>query len=96
MSNPICYPCEHNSACCKYGADLIGDESRHIIEIFGHDVVKGERIATGKDGCIFLIDNSCAIHGTDIYPAVCKTFPWKHADGTDYEGREICPEFNKT
>lgn len=51
------------------------------------------RVRNGR--CVFLVQNSCTLHGQPEYPAVCRGFPWTDADhGGPYEfDRTICPEF---
>lgn len=30
--------------------------------------------------CVFLKDNACSIHNSDMYPHMCRSFPWQDAD----------------
>jgi Putative zinc- or iron-chelating domain len=95
-----CFPCPHQSACCAYGVTLSNSEADAIARAHGADSIYrtrwGEwRTRVRNRRCVFLVENRCAIHGQDYYPAVCRGFPWTDAEtGGPYEyDRTICPEF---
>jgi Fe-S-cluster containining protein len=95
-----CFPCPHQSACCRYGATVSEREARAIEAEHGTGKIKllrgGELRTRVKDGyCVFLQDNICTIHGKPYYPEVCRCFPWTDAEtGGPYQyDQTICPEF---
>ena len=82
-----CYPCPHLSSCCAYGATLSPREAKAIARRFGKDRIYltrwGEwRTRVKNKRCVFLSDNSCTLHSSDVYPGTCRGFPWTLADGT--------------
>lgn len=99
-----CYPCPHGSACCRYGAELDSDESLALRVQFGDEAVindpdrPGEyRTSVVAGGCFFLAANSCRLHDTDHFPAICEGFPHRlgrSAEPYPYD-RSICPELSQ-
>ncbi len=94
-----CFPCPHQSACCRYGTTVTEQEVRAIEAAFGpgkvHRKRDGEWRTRVRDGyCVFLEDNVCTIHDRPFYPAVCRCFPWTDAEtgGPYLYDQSICPE----
>ena len=93
-----CYPCPHQSSCCSWGTQLTDDEARALSAAHGTDKVYrtrwGEwrtRVRGGR--CVFMAGNACTIHADPAYPAVCRHFPHRDADGASpYPYDPVCPE----
>jgi hypothetical protein len=95
-----CFPCPHQSACCRFGTTVTEEEARAIEAAHGAGKVYrtrwGEwRTRVKKGYCVFHQNNVCTIHGKPYYPEVCKCFPWTDAEtGGPYQfDQTICPEF---
>jgi hypothetical protein len=97
-----CYPCPHESNCCRWGTTVTEAEAKAILADFGDAYVVqmrwGEwrtRVRGGR--CAFLQNNVCIIHDRSYYPNVCRCFPWYDAEtGGPYEfDQTICPEFER-
>ena len=95
-----CFPCPHQSACCRYGTTVTDAEARAIEQEHGPGKVyrnrEGEWRTRVKNGyCVFHKDNVCTIHGKPYYPEVCRCFPWTDAEtgGPYLFDQSICPEF---
>lgn len=99
-----CYPCPHGSACCRYGAELSSAESLALRVRFGDEAVAADpdrpgeyRTSVVAGGCFFLAANSCRLHATDLFPAICEGFPHRlgrSAEPYPYD-RTICPELSQ-
>jgi hypothetical protein len=101
-----CYPCPHQSACCKHGATLSPEEARAIRARHGSHLIYrnrwGEwRTRVLKGRCSFLTNN-VHIYNRSYYPAVCRGFPgWMPkpaslrdtGDSSEPERREL-PQIN--
>ena len=98
-----CFPCPHQSACCRFGTTVTEEEARAIEAAHGEGKVYqtrwGEwRTRVKKGYCVFHKNNVCTIHGQPYYPEVCKCFPWTDAEtgGPYLYDQTICPEFKRS
>ena len=94
-------PCPHESVCCSYGTDLSQREAEALVDAFGSECVDATddepRTSVVEDRCFFqkTPGTGCSIHGSSLYPAVCRAFP--ESDGLlggPYVYVWDCPEIN--
>ena len=96
-----CYPCPHNSICCRFGTYLTEQEGLSLLKEFGSDFIYRDtdrdewRTQVWNGRCVFFADGGCKIHRHPQYPSVCAKFPW--ADGRKPDllaawDAAICPE----
>ncbi len=94
-----CSPCPHQSACCAYGTSLTPREAKVLLRAHGPETVyltrwKEWRTRVRGGRCVFLVENSCTLHDSPSYPAVCRGFPLTDGSGKKPYGpyTDICPE----
>lgn len=98
-----CYPCPHQSVCCKYGTTLSEREALALSAKYGKSKIFKNaeglwRTRVRKGRCVFNVNNSCSIHADPDYPVVCTEFPWFVGDPeTPYPTElEMCPQLHGT
>lgn len=96
-----CFPCPHNSVCCRWGTYLSDKEATDLLAEFGESFVywntddKEWRTQVKNGRCAFW-DGGCKLHAHNSYPKVCRIYPW--SDGRDAElpvahDASMCPSF---
>jgi len=98
-----CFPCPHNSVCCKWGTYLSPEEAKALLSDYGPEFIywsedDKEWRTQVKDGRCSFWSGGCQIHAHKFYPRVCHIYPWE--DGRtptlpSAHDADMCPSFSQ-